>query len=252
MVSISPWPILISLNLFFVVISIIKMLKNNSFYLLLFMMILLLSLMYQWFRDINRESLFQGMHSMKVKNGLKLGMMLFIISEIFFFMSFFWAFFHSCLSPNIELGMLWPPLNIIPINPLKIPLSNSILLVSSGATLTLSHYLILNNNKYMSEIYMKISIILGLLFCKWQMYEWNYMNFSMNDSIYGSTFYLLTGFHSLHVIIGLMMLSFSLISMKNFYFSKNFHLNFEFSTWYWHFVDMIWLFLYLFIYWFFY
>jgi len=141
-------------------------------------------------------------HSNKVQQGFRYGMLLFIASEIMFFFAFFWAFFSSSLSPSIWIGGQWPPLGIASINPLGVPLGNTIILVVSGFTITLSHALLRYNMIEECLFVLFITIMLAFLFLFWQYIEYRTAYFHMNDSIYGSVFYMTTGFHGFHVIIG--------------------------------------------------
>nr|DBA43564.1 TPA_asm: COX3 [Bombus haemorrhoidalis] len=248
MVSPSPWPIILSMNLMNLLLSCILWIYLNNLMLMIMNMIILILSLSMWFRDIIRESTFQGMHSLYILMMLKLSMIIFIISELFFFISFFWTFFHNSISPSIEINSLWPPKMIKFFNPFEIPLLNSIILISSGFTVTISHYNLLNNKYKSSILNLIITILLGFYFNTMQIFEYINSYFCINDSIYGSIFFLSTGFHGMHVLIGTLMLLYSLIRLMNNHFSMIHHINFEFSIWYWHFVDVIWLFIYLFYY----
>nr|QYF07822.1 cytochrome c oxidase subunit III [Brachyponera chinensis] len=248
LVTISPWPVIISLSLMNNLIMTINWFnKMDYFYFLTFPCTFLC--MYQWWRDVIRESTFQGFHSLNVYKGLRMGMILFIISEILFFFSFFWAYFHSSLSPSIEIGQLWPPYGIIPFNPFDIPLMNTVILISSGLTITWSHYSMISMNLKESMNSLLMTFGLGFYFTSLQMFEYIESPFSISDSIYGSTFFIATGFHGLHVIIGSIFLFICYLRMKNLQFSSFHHFGFEAAAWYWHFVDVVWLFLYISIYW---
>nr|YP_009128559.1 cytochrome c oxidase subunit III [Formica selysi]AJP76859.1 cytochrome c oxidase subunit III [Formica selysi] len=248
LVSFSPWPIIISFSLFNNLISMIMWFHKMN-YLILISMPCTLLCMYQWWRDVIRESTFQGSHTLLVFKGLRMGMILFIISEIFFFISFFWAYFHSSLAPSMEIGQLWPPQGIKPFNPFDIPLMNTIILISSGMTITWSHHSMLNKNFFESNKSLILTVMLGLYFTLLQIIEYYESPFSIADSIYGSSFFIATGFHGLHVIIGTLFLFICLLRMNYLHFSKTHHFGFEAAAWYWHFVDVIWLFLYISIYW---
>nr|DBA43707.1 TPA_asm: COX3 [Bombus melanurus] len=248
MVTISPWPIIVSLNLMNLLMSIILWIYMNNLMIMIFNLLNLLLSMLMWFRDIVRESTFQGMHTMYIMLMLKFSMIMFIVSELFFFISFFWTFFHNSISPSIEINLMWPPKMIKFFNPFEIPLLNSIILIMSGFTVTLSHYNLLNNNMKSSLMTLSMTIILGIYFNIMQIFEYYNSFFCINDSIYGSIFFLSTGFHGIHVLMGTLMLMYSLIRMLNNHFSSIHHINFEFSIWYWHFVDVIWLFIYMFYY----
>nr|AAK55291.2 cytochrome oxidase subunit III [Thrips imaginis] len=250
LVTRSPWPILTSFQLFNTVFSTAKNfnghLSNTMFFINL---ILLVLISWSWWRDVVRESTFEGMHTKEVLSGLKMGMILFITSEVFFFLSFFWAFFHSCLSPDIFIGQNWPCKGIKSFNPMGIPLMNTMILLSSGITLTAAHHFIMTGNKKECNKFLFLTIILGVYFTILQYIEYKEASFTIADSIYGSTFFMATGFHGIHVIIGTIFLSVCFArSMKN-HFSSNHHFGFEAAAWYWHFVDVVWLFLYIFIYW---
>nr|AXS66380.1 cytochrome c oxidase subunit 3 [Curculionoidea sp. 7 KM-2017] len=245
----SPWPLLASLSMFSFMMGLIKWFHLNSISLLLFSTLTNLLIMYQWWRDIVRESTFQGHHTLSVTKGLRLGMILFITSEVFFFLAFFWAFFHASLSPNIELGMNWPPKGITPFNPLEIPLLNTLILVSSGLSITWSHHSIMENNFNQALQSLVITVLLGFYFSLLQLFEYIQAPFTISDSIYGATFFMTTGLHGLHVLIGSTFLFVNLIRLYNNHFSQTHHFGFEAAAWYWHFVDVVWLFLYISIYW---
>nr|YP_010531325.1 cytochrome c oxidase subunit III [Processina sexmaculata]UXX17584.1 cytochrome c oxidase subunit III [Processina sexmaculata] len=245
----SPWPIIGSIGVMTTVSGLTYWFNMFSMNLMLLGMVIVIMTMIQWWRDIIRESTFQGLHTKKVIMSMKMGMMLFIVSEIFFFISFFWAFFHSSLSPSMEIGMLWPPLGVSPFNPINIPLLNTIILISSGITLTWAHNSLIKKKINQTLQSMTLTIILGIYFSMLQMYEYMESSFCISDSIYGSSFFLSTGFHGLHVIIGTIFIVVSTTRVKNLHFSKTHHIGFEASAWYWHFVDVVWLFLYISIYW---
>nr|DBA43941.1 TPA_asm: COX3 [Bombus terricola] len=248
MVTISPWPIILSINLLNLMLSTILWIYLNNMMLMIINLIMLILVTLMWFRDIIRESTFQGMHSLLIISMMKFSMIMFIISELFFFISFFWTFFHNSISPSIEINFSWPPSMIKFFNPFEIPLLNSIILIMSGFTVTLSHYNLLNNKFKPSMLNLMFTIILGFYFNMMQMFEYYNSFFCINDSIFGSIFYLSTGFHGIHVLIGTLMLLYSFIRMNKNHFSSIHHINFEFSIWYWHFVDVIWLFIYMFYY----
>nr|YP_009441856.1 cytochrome c oxidase subunit III [Dryocoetes villosus]AOY39609.1 cytochrome c oxidase subunit 3 [Dryocoetes villosus] len=245
----SPWPLMASFSVFILLTGVIKWFHLFSNNLLIFGLMLTILISFQWWRDISRESTFQGHHTIKVAKGLRWGMILFIISEIFFFFGFFWAFFHASLSPNIELGLNWPPKGIKPFNPLEIPLLNTLILLSSGMTITWTHHSLMENNFNQAMQSLSLTVILGFYFTMLQGYEYLEAPFSMADSIYGSTFFMTTGLHGLHVIVGSTFLLVCLIRLYKNHFSPIHHFGFEAAAWYWHFVDVVWLFLYISIYW---
>lgn len=245
----SPWPLTRSISAFSLTLGFVSYFHNLNSTLILIAIFIIFISSFQWWRDISREASFQGFHTKWVLNGLKLGILFFILSEVFFFISFFWAFFHRSLSPNIEIGSLWPPKNIIPFNPFEIPLLNSTILISSGITVTWRHHAILNKNYISVLTSLKITIFLGVIFTAFQIFEYSQAQFSISDSIFGSTFFITTGFHGFHVLIGSIFLIVSFIRIKNQLISSDHFFGFEASAWYWHFVDVVWLFLFTFIYW---
>nr|ALO76325.1 cytochrome c oxidase subunit 3 [Brachynopus latus] len=250
LVDISPWPLFGALGAMISMIGLIKWFHyfNNSLFLLGMMIMILI--MIQWWRDIIREATFQGMHTFSVTTGLRWGMILFITSEVFFFSQiFFWGFFHSSLSPSIELGMNWPPKSILVFNPTQIPLLNTVILLSSGFTVTWAHHSLMENNYNQTNQSLILTVVLGIYFSILQGYEYIEAPFSMADSVYGASFFMATGFHGIHVLIGTTFLLICLIRQFNNHFSNIHHFGFEAAAWYWHFVDVVWLFLYLSIYW---
>nr|ATG33637.1 cytochrome c oxidase subunit III [Gastrolina depressa] len=249
LVDVSPWPLLGALSALTTMMGLIKwfhLYKNNLLLLSFFIMALI---MYQWWRDITRESTFQGIHTMLVTKGMRWGMILFITSEILFFLSFFWGFFHSSLAPSIEIGMLWPPKGINSFNPTEIPLLNTIILLTSGLTVTWAHHSIMENNYSQGLQSLILTVLLGIYFTVLQGYEYLESPFTISDSVYGSSFFMATGFHGLHVMIGTTFLLVCTIRHYMNHFSPTHHFGLEAAAWYWHFVDIVWLFLYISIYW---
>nr|WIM51131.1 cytochrome c oxidase subunit III [Extensus latus] len=249
LVNNSPWPLVGSIGLMTTTSGLILWFHMFDMKLFSMGMMIIILTMIQWWRDVIRESTFQGLHTKKVIISMKWGMILFITSEVLFFSSFFWAFFHSSLSPNIEIGLQWPPLGVKPFNPMNIPMLNTMILLCSGISMTWAHNAILMKNYSQTMQSMFITIILGLYFSMLQMYEYIESPFCISDSIYGSTFFMSTGFHGLHVIIGTIFIIVSFLRVKNLHFSSEHHVGFETAAWYWHFVDVVWLFLYMMVYW---
>nr|YP_008378744.1 cytochrome c oxidase subunit III [Brachycybe lecontii]AFR77041.1 cytochrome c oxidase subunit III [Brachycybe lecontii] len=248
MVNISPWPVTASISAMFLTIGMVSTFFLGNTSLLLIGLITMTLIMFQWWRDTTRESTTQGNHTIIVITGLKWGMILFIISEILFFLSFFWTFFHSSLSPSIEI-FYWPPMNILQFNPFQIPLLNTTILLASGISITLAHHSMMEANWSKMTKSLLLTIFLALYFILVQAMEYFEASFSMADSIYGSIFFMATGFHGFHVIVGSIFLLICLFRHMIFHFSSNHHFGFEAAAWYWHFVDVVWLFLFLSIYW---
>nr|YP_010564733.1 cytochrome c oxidase subunit III [Volucella rufimargina]UZA61136.1 cytochrome c oxidase subunit III [Volucella rufimargina] len=249
LVNYSPWPLTSAIGTMTLVSGLVKWFHQYNMYLILIGTIITILTVYQWWRDISRESTFQGLHTYSVTMGLRWGMILFILSEIMFFSSFFWAFFHSSLSPTIELGSIWPPMGIYPFNPFQIPLLNTTILLASGITVTWAHHSLMMSNHSQTTQSLFFTVLLGIYFTILQAYEYIEAPFTIADAVYGSTFFMATGFHGLHVLIGTTFLLICLIRHLNNHFSKNHHFGFEAAAWYWHFVDIVWLFLYVSIYW---
>nr|QLY89465.1 cytochrome c oxidase subunit III [Pseudocollinella humida] len=249
LVDYSPWPLTGAIGAMTTVAGMVKWFHQYDISLFTLGNIITILTVYQWWRDVSREGTFQGLHTYQVTIGLRWGMILFIVSEILFFVSFFWAFFHSSLSPAIELGASWPPAGIVSFNPFQIPLLNTAILLASGVTVTWAHHSLMENNHSQATQGLFFTVILGVYFSMLQAYEYIEAPFTIADSVYGSTFYMATGFHGFHVLIGTTFLLVCLIRHMNNHFSKNHHFGFEAAAWYWHFVDIVWLFLYVSIYW---
>nr|YP_009733500.1 cytochrome c oxidase subunit III [Iassus dorsalis]QHV34338.1 cytochrome c oxidase subunit III [Iassus dorsalis] len=249
MVNNSPWPIMTSISMFSLTTgAVMFMHKINKNTMMLGLLATILC-SYQWWRDIIRESTFQGIHNKKIMNMMKWGMMLFILSEVLFFTSFFWAFFHASLAPSVELGMKWPPMGINSMNEMNIPLLNTIILLTSGISITWAHHSILLKKFNQTLKSMLLTIMLGIYFTMLQLYEYMESSFTIADSVFGSTFFMMTGFHGIHVLVGTIFILVSTMRMKKLHFSQNHMIGFEAAAWYWHFVDVVWLMLYLSIYW---
>ena len=247
-VFVSPWPLLVAASTFSTLLRSVILINEKRIINLILSGLRLVFCVTLWWRDVSRESSFQGFHTNLVINGLRWGIGLFIISEILFFFSFFWTFFHRRLAPSFEIGNIWPPIGSQAINPYQVPLLNTVVLLSSGITVTISHHAIIKSrNKF--KFYILITIQLGLYFSCLQAWEYWESSFSFRDSCFGSTFFLATGFHGIHVLVGTIFLCVSLIRFNITLLRNLHHINVEMSIWYWHFVDVVWLFLYSFIYW---
>lgn len=249
LVDYRPWPLTGSIGAITLTSGIIRWFHKNDISLYLLGVLILAITIIQWWRDITREGTYQGKHTIAVTNGLKLGMILFIISEVFFFISFFWGFFHRSLSPTIEIGIIWPPKGILTFDPIQIPLLNTIILLCSGITVTWAHHRIIERNHSQTTQALFITVILGIYFTLLQGFEYYESRFTISDSVYGSCFFIATGFHGIHVIIGTTFLLVCLIRHIWCHFRRKHHFGFEAAAWYWHFVDVVWLFLYISIYW---
>lgn len=258
----SPWPIATSFALF--TLPLITVAFFHGYYtcpLKLIQGLLVLALILAfWWRDVIRESTYEFKHTPYVRRGLLSGILLFIISEIIFFFGFFWAFFHASLVPSQFIGGVWPPLLIQTISPWQLPLVNTLCLLLSGVTLTIAHRQ-LNNlayyNQPMSLLWLKIrrllywltiTITLGLFFLCCQGFEYYLSPFTFQDTVFGGTFYILTGLHGLHVLVGTIFLMVCLWRASRLHFTLWKQVGFKAAVWYWHFVDVVWIFLFLVVY----
>lgn len=250
LVSPSPWPLNTSMALLTLTSSFVLTVHGfgNAIYFLYFALIALILSMSFWWRDVISEGTYLGNHTLAVQRGLNMGVGLFIISEALFFLGIFWAYFHSSLSPTIEMGAHWPPMGIESINAFELPLLNTIILLSSGFTVTYAHHSLIKGSRKETLYGMVFTVILALIFTAMQAVEYKVSSFSISDGAYGSCFYFGTGFHGLHVIIGTAFIAVSLWRVLAYHVTDNHHLGLESSILYWHFVDVVWLFLYISIY----
>lgn len=221
---------------------------NFAYVLFFSALIALVYSMSLWFRDIISEGTYLGNHTLAVQRGLNLGVGLFITSEALFFLAIFWTFFHSALSPNVELGAEWPPMGIQAINPFELPLLNTVILLSSGITVTYAHHSLIQGDRKGSLYGIIYTLILAVLFTGLQAIEYSVSSFTLSDGIFGSCFYFGTGFHGLHVIVGTIFLAVGFWRILAYHLTENHHLGLEAGILYWHFVDVVWLFLYVSIY----
>lgn len=217
---------------------------------------LVLYVMFVWWRDVTYEGEVEKVHTKEVSHGLRVGMVLFILSEVMFFAAFFWAFFNASLYPIAPLEdvwaikeSVWPPENITPFDAWHLPLLNTLILLLSGTTVTWAHHALLVGNRKDVIRGLTYTVILGAIFSLCQAYEYGHAAFGFTEGVYASTFYMATGFHGLHVLIGTIFLAICLMRAKKGHFTEKQHLGFEFAAWYWHFVDVVWLFLFVFVYW---
>lgn len=204
--------------------------------------------MFFWWKDIIFETIQEKVHNKITEIGLRYGMITFIASEVMFFVAFFWAFFNGAFYPTEAIGFMWPPENVDIIDPFDIPLIMTLILLLSGSTVTWAHHSILHNNQKDFTTALALSVGLGLLFLCFQVYEYTHVTFGFTDGIYASTFYMATGFHGFHVLIGTIFLLVCWIRGLKGHFTKDQHFGFEAAAWYWHFVDVVWLFLFIAIY----
>ena len=250
LVSPSPWPLNTSFCLLATTFSAVLSFQGfeKGVNLLFVSLISVIYCMSLWFRDVISEGTYIGNHTLAVQRGLSMGVGLFIVSEALFFLAIFWAFFHSALSPTIELGAKWPPMGIQAINPFELPLLNTIILLSSGVTVTYAHHSLIQGNRSGALYGLIYTIILAIIFTLFQGIEYTVSSFTISDGTYTSCFYFGTGFHGLHVMVGTAFLAVGLWRVLAYHLTENHHLGFESAILYWHFVDVVWLFLYISVY----
>ena len=250
LVSRSPWPLLVSFSLLVLTLSAVLYMQGfpNGGYLLFLGFVLTAYGMTLWLRDVTTEATYEGAHTSQVQNGLVIGFVLFIVSEAFAFLSVFWAFFHSSLSPAVEIGGVWPPQGITALDPFAIPLLNTILLLSSGAFVTYGHHALIQGDRKGAIKGTLFTIILAVIFTSLQYYEYSEAGFTIADSVYGTVFFASTGLHGFHVIVGTIFIGVQFIRILNHHITTSHHVGLESSIAYWHFVDVVWLFLYAFVY----
>jgi len=248
LVSPSPWPFLVGTASFLLTYGATLYFCSHSYRYLLLAIIFLFVLLMFWFLNICWESVYLGCHSQAVQVSLRLGFFLFILSEVALFFRLFWAYLHCSLSPAIELGSCWPPTGIVAVPPLSLPLVNTFVLLTSSATLTCAHLQLITWDLRSCVLSFTLTLCLGAYFLSLQYIEFSISSFSIADSAFGSSFFLLTGFHGFHVFLGTIFLIVMFFRLLSLHFTSSRHLGFVFSIWYWHFVDVVWLFVYLIVY----
>jgi cytochrome c oxidase subunit 3 len=244
----SPWPILGALSAGTLAAGMVLMMHDMTILLVPLGIILVAITMVVWWRDVIKEATFQGHHTPVVQLGLRYGMTLFIASEVMFFAAFFWAFFDAWLYPKEATGFMWPPEGIEPLHPFQLPTLNTLILLSSGGTVTWAHHALLKGDQKTTVRMLGVTVLLGILFTCIQAYEYGHATFGFTEGIFPSTFYMATGFHGAHVIIGTIFLIVCFFRAAKGHFKPDHHFGFEAAAWYWHFVDVVWLFLYTFVY----
>jgi cytochrome c oxidase subunit 3 len=250
----SPWPIVGAFAGGLLAFGAIEAMHNKTFWLLSAGLLAVLATMFLWWRDVVRESRTPGLHTPIVRLGLRYGMMLFIASEVMFFVAFFWAYFHYAIFPThladgFYAKATWPPPGVLTFDPFHLPLLNTMILLLSGCTVTWAHHSLLHGDRKGLIVGLAITVGLGLAFSMVQAYEYAVAPFSfINGGVYPSTFFLATGFHGFHVIVGTIFLAVCLVRAIKGHFTPERHFGFEAAAWYWHFVDVVWLFLFVCIY----
>ncbi|RJF83678.1 cytochrome c oxidase subunit 3 [Azospirillum cavernae] len=252
LVSPSPWPLLGAFAGGLLATGMVLYMHGSGKLLLILGVLSILGVMFGWWRDVIKEAVVEKAHTPVVKIGLRYGMALFIASEVMFFAAFFWAFFGAALFPkasptNPEAH--WPPPGIEVIDPFHMPLMMTLILLLSGVTVTWAHHAIIEGKMKEASKALGITVLLGVMFTFFQGYEYAHAAFKFTDGIFPSTFYMATGFHGFHVLVGTIFLAVCWIRTNKGHFTPESHFGFEAAAWYWHFVDVVWLFLFISVYW---
>jgi cytochrome c oxidase subunit 3 len=244
----SPWPIVGAIAAGATTSGAVLFMHGHGSWLLIIGFIGILATMFVWWRDVVREATYRGYHTPVVQLGLRYGMILFIASEVMFFSAFFWAYFDASLYPKEAIGFVWPPANIRPFNAFELPLLNTLILLTSGVTVTWAHHALREGDRNGMLQGLGLTILLGMCFTGVQAFEYSHAAFGFRQGIYPSTFFMATGFHGFHVIIGTIFLIVCWFRAWRGDFKPDHHFGFEAAAWYWHFVDVVWLFLFVCIY----
>tara|TARA_R110002072_G_scaffold140732_2_gene285083 strand:+ start:353 stop:1081 length:729 start_codon:yes stop_codon:yes gene_type:complete len=226
----------------------ISSMEGSDSFLFIVGLVILLFGAYSWWGDVIKEGEHQGFHTSIVQLGLRYGVFLFIISEVMFFVAWFWAYFNASIFPTEAIGAVWPPQDIQTLDPWHLPLINTLILLTSGTTVTWAHHALQEGDRKTFINMLLFTILLGASFTGVQVYEYAHATFAFDQNIYSSTFYMATGFHGAHVLIGTIFLTVCLFRGLKGHFKPNHHFGFEAAAWYWHFVDVVWLVLFIAIY----
>lgn len=270
LVNPSPWPLLGSLAVMTLAIGAVVFMKGlfglpqGTWWLMAIGFAMVFWVMFGWWATVVKEGR-TGDHTPVVEIGLRYGMILFIVSEIMFFVAWFWGFFEFSIFSDARVGGTWdaanpifqeglerfkqfPPDGVTTFDPFHLPLMNTLVLLLSGTTVTWAHHALQHGDMKGAKLGLFITIVLGLAFTALQVLEYSHAGFTFDGTLYGSAFYMATGFHGAHVVIGTIFLIVCLIRMYAGNLTPKKHLGFEFAAWYWHFVDVVWLFLFAFVY----
>jgi cytochrome c oxidase subunit 3 len=240
----SPWPVIGALSAFVMLLGAVMAFHGSTIAIFMAGLLGVLYTMFNWWTDVVHESRV-GDHTPVVQIGLRYGMLLFIASEVMFFAAWFWSFFKHAIYPA---GGIWPPEGIETFDPWHLPLINTLILLTSGAAVTWAHHALLEDDRKGLVNGLLLTVGLGALFTIFQAYEYSHAHFGFSGNIYGANFFMATGFHGLHVLIGTIFLGVCLLRALRGQFSAEKHVGFEAAAWYWHFVDVVWLFLFAGIY----
>jgi cytochrome c oxidase subunit 3 len=252
LVTPSIWPLCGAVSAMLIAAGIIIVAHFNNYIVLILGALGAFATMYVWWRDVIAESRTPGLHKLITQIGMRYGMALFIASEVMFFVSFFWNYFNYFFYPD-KMGTafpaVWPPQGITTIDPFAIPLFNTMTLLLSGTTITWAHHALIEGNNRDTVRGLALTVVLGLMFLCGQAWEYTHSPFPFyHGGVYPSAFFIATGFHGFHVIVGTCFLTVCLFRAMKGQFTPQRHFGFEAAAWYWHFVDVVWLFLFVCIY----
>ena len=249
----SPWPIVGAIGGLMVVVGIILAAHYGDYIVVSIGGVVVIATAFFWWRDVIRESRTPGLHSPVVRLGLRYGMMFFITSEVMFFVAFFWSFFNFALFPENVAGLahpIWPPPGIHTPDPWHFAILMTMILLLSGCTITWAHHSLIENDRKGLLTGLGLTVLLGVAFTATQLWEYTHSPFKFyGGGVYPSVFFLATGFHGFHVIVGTSFLIVCWFRARAGQFTPQRHFGFEAAAWYWHFVDVVWLFLFTCIYW---
>lgn len=245
----SPWPLMGALGAFIMFFGAVLYFHDYGSWMFFAGLAVVLYTMYVWWSDVIDESKI-GDHSPVVQLGLRYGVILFITSEVMFFVAWFWSFFRASIFPFEEYGGgVWPPVGIETLDAWHLPLINTLILLCSGAAATWAHHALAHENDRKGLVQgLILAILLGMLFTFFQAYEYSHATFAYAGNIYGANFFMATGFHGFHVIVGTIFLAVILLRALRGEMTQEQHIGFEAAAWYWHFVDVVWLFLFAAVY----
>jgi cytochrome c oxidase subunit 3 len=270
LVNASPWPLLGSISVVTLAIGAVTFMKGlfgmekGTWWLMAIGFAMIIWVMIGWWREVAKEGA-EGDHTPVVAIGLRYGMILFIVSEVMFFVAWFWGFFEFAIFEHARVGETWdatnplyadalarfkswPPAGVETFDPFHLPLINTLVLLLSGTTVTWAHHALQHNDRSGAKLGLLLTVVLGMAFTALQVIEYSHAGFTYDGTLYGSAFFMATGFHGAHVVIGTIFLAVCLMRLMMGGMTPTKHIGFEFAAWYWHFVDVVWLFLFAFVY----
>lgn len=247
LVSPSPWPALGALSAFILAVGAVHFMHDGTPLIMIAGLAMVVYTMFVWWRDVVKESIVDKAHNARVRFGLQMGMALFIISEVMFFVAFFWAYFHHGFGVNPS-STQWPPEGIETLHAWGLPFINTVILITSGFVLMWGMKGLKTGNNKQLQMGILGAVILGFSFLVLQIIEYGEAAFAFTDGIYPSTFYMATGFHGFHVFVGAVFLAVCYFRAKKGHFTEEKHIGLQAAEWYWHFVDVVWIFLFVWFY----